>query len=114
MKSRPNVSLLSCEALIMFAKNKTAEWPAEKGEKETAAVLAHARKSRNTSRKNSEGDREKSRRLEILRKHQEVERKRQDRLRKLECYTDSIIIHGLWQSSEQVDELILLYKSESK
>ena len=46
MKERINVSLLTCEALIMFAKNKTAEWLAEKGDKETAADLAHARKSR--------------------------------------------------------------------
>ena len=46
MKARPNISLLTCEAFIMFAKNKTAEWLSEKGDMETAAVLAHARKSR--------------------------------------------------------------------
>ena len=96
MKAKPNVSLLTYEALIMFAKNKTAEWLTEKG---------FIRRQRGIK---------EARRLETLRKQQEEERKRQDRLRKLECHTDAIVTHGLWQSLKQVDELLLLYKTKSQ
>ena len=54
------------------------------------------------------------RRQETLRKQQKAEQMRQERLRKLQEYTDEITQHGLWQSEEQVKRLLTLYNSKSE
>ena len=117
MKNKPNVSILSCEAYVMFSKNKTSDWLNGKSKQDVEKILSEARKEASATRKEFQ-ERHKTilefRRQETLRKQQKAEQMRQERLRKLQEYTDEITQHGLWQSEEQVKRLLTLYNSKSE
>ena len=46
MKCKPNISVISCEAYVMFSKNNTLQWLEGKTDKEQASLLAAARQER--------------------------------------------------------------------
>ena len=117
MKNKPNVSILSCEAYVMFSMNKTSEWLNGKSEQDVEKILSEARREASSTRKEFQ-ERHKNilefRRQETLRKQEKAEAHRLEKLRKLQEYTDQIVDHGLWQSEEQVQRLLNLYDSKSE
>ena len=51
MTTKPSISVIACEAYIMFAQNKTMEWLERKSDKEMDILMAQARKETKTVKK---------------------------------------------------------------
>ena len=119
MKTKPNVSINSCEAYIMFSKNRTKDWLDQKSPDEVAKILSSARKQANSVQRQFR-ERHKqimeARRLETIRKQQKMklkdEAQRREKLRKLQEFTDEIITYGLWQCEGEVHTMLKMYESE--
>lgn len=106
LREKPNVSMIANEAYVMFVHNKTLQWLQEKCGQEKSSLLKNARKDVKEARKKFR-DRvleiERQRRLILEQKEKEREAAEKKRLKRLEEYTNSIFLWGLWQSEEQVE-----------
>jgi hypothetical protein len=106
LREKPNVSMIANEAYVMFVHNKTLQWLQEKCGQEKSSLLKNARKDVKEAHKKFR-DRvleiERQRRLILEQKEKEREAAEEKRLKKLEDYTSSIFLWGLWQSEEQVE-----------
>ncbi|MEW8341024.1 MAG: hypothetical protein AB2708_14345, partial [Candidatus Thiodiazotropha taylori] len=106
LRKKPNISVLSSEAYVMFTANKTKQWLESKDENKQQRLVTLACRDMNKVRENF-----KTRKLEILQKQQQMLREKMEKVEELELkrvarlqgFTDKIIYYGLWQSIETVD-----------
>ncbi|KAK3091774.1 hypothetical protein FSP39_022550 [Pinctada imbricata] len=107
LRYRPNSTLLTNEAFLLYSHNKTREWLDSLNEKERNKMLTSARKEGKEIRKVFK-DRLKEierRRIEDMkRKAEELERKEKKRLKDAENMKNDICYYGLWQNRQQVEE----------
>ncbi|XP_060557311.1 uncharacterized protein LOC132717769 [Ruditapes philippinarum] len=115
MRTKPSISTLAAESCIMFLNNKTSEWLKSKKEHERKELIENASKNVKNVKaayKNRLCEIKQNRRLkqqELMMKKQHLERERVERQTK---YTENMIRHGLWQSTEEVENMLASYQSE--
>ena len=109
---RPNASVLANEAYIMYSFNKTSLWLQNLPADERNLYLEQSRKDGKLIR---EKFKKRLKAIEIQRleeqKKKQLENERHERLRieKAENLTKDICYYGLWQTHQQVDEVIASY-----
>lgn len=116
LKSKPNLSTLAAEAYITFSNNKTLNWLLNKPELERNILIEEATKNVKTVRKKFKQRRkeiEESRRLALEKAIKKREDIQQEKIKKQEEYTKSILNHGLWQTSNEIDSMLLSYKTKT-
>ncbi len=114
MREKPNITTIASEAFIMFSHNKTSEWLETKSPTDKDKLLAAARKSVKSARREFKARQlaiQEARRLAVAEKLQQAEALRLRRLQKREKQTSDIIFWGLWQSEEQVTNSLLTITS---
>ncbi len=105
LRYRPNASLLVNEAFIMYSLNNTRDWLDSLPDDEKEDLIKDCRKQGRQYRKQF---RERCAAIHVDRlrrlqnKHDEMQRKQTNLLRKKEALTDKIVYYGLWQTEEQV------------
>ncbi len=103
MSTRPNISLLACEAYIMYSKNWTHDWLCNKAPEDTAKLIRQATKIIRQQFKERHqqilADRRQTRHDKIAKE----EENRRKKLQLLEKYACDIIDHGLWQTEREVE-----------
>lgn len=100
----------------MFLNNKTLSWLESKDTQEQQELMKKASKGVKNLR-----DKYKSRLKEIEENRSRVinetiarrEDLRREKLRKQELYTTNILKHGLWQSENHIDNMVLSYVKKS-
>ena len=113
LREKPNISIISQEAYIMFCHNKTLKWLEGKNAREKSELLSEARKDVKKLRSMFLQRRieiEERRKILLREKFEAAENKEQRRVQKLENFTNEILTWGLWQSVEDVDFHLSLYK----
>ena len=105
VRVRPNATILTNEAFLMFSYNKTGKWLESLNPEEREKVIAEARRETPAFRNQfKERQREiENRRKEALEeKKKAIEKKRTKGIKEKENYTNEILYYGLWQNSESV------------
>ena len=117
LREKPNATTLCLEAMILFANNKTSAWLDAKTPEEKEDLL---KKARNLSPEFKRLYRLRKQRLleersKILQaKHLQLEQMRQKKLQEKERLTENILMYGLWQSKEQVNEQLSKLKTKKE
>ena len=115
LREKPNATTLSIEGMILFSNNKTARWLNSKSEEERQQLMQKARTLAPEFRKQY-----KLRKLNLLQerarilqaKKMELERMREKRLKEKEELTQSILLYGLWQSTQDIEKGLSLLKTK--
>lgn len=115
LRSKPNITTLATESYIMFLNNKTMDWLNAKEETEKNELIGRASKQIQKYKVNY-----KARLHEINRKKQEKiqekvrqkEKQERERLKKQTEYTNNIVMHGLWQCRNEVDNMLSSYSND--
>ncbi|XP_060574411.1 uncharacterized protein LOC132732081 [Ruditapes philippinarum] len=116
LREKPNITILTGEAIIAFSHNKTLDWIMSKPEKERAELCISARKKTKELRQKfkvrvNEIKIEMKRNVELkLLKEKELQ---QRKLQKQEELVNEIQLWGLWQSQEEVDSAISREKTKT-
>ena len=106
LREKPNATIMSLEAMIMFSNNKSAQWVAMLSDKQRQQLFKQAREMGPTFRKAF-----KSRRAALLEERSKIVREKQvaaakkkmkDR-KERENLTLDIFTMGLWQTSDQIE-----------
>jgi hypothetical protein len=115
LRQKPNSTLLAMEAYVLFCHNKTLEWINSKTDKERQQLMDFARKEKKVRQKFKERRNQihQERQRILQEKVLEEERKKTARIKKLENYTNQILIWGLWQTEEEVDQELSRSKTQS-
>ncbi|WAR31189.1 hypothetical protein MAR_033731, partial [Mya arenaria] len=108
LRTKPNISNLAAEASIMFANNNTLEWLQSKI---TASRNVPSMRRKYKERIDTIKEQRRIKLQEIIRKKEQAER---DRIEKQENYTREIIIHGLWQSQAEIDQMLASYETNQQ
>ena len=117
LHQKPNASTLCLEGMILFANNKTSKWLDSKSPEERQELFKKARaiapefKELYRMRRVSMLE-ERSKMLQA--KQLELERMRLKKLKEKEHLTESIVIYGLWQTREQVNENLSKLKTKKE
>ena len=117
LREKPNATTLCLEGMILFANNKTSAWLDSKTQDEKQDLL---KKARSLSPEFKQLYRLQKQRLlkercKILQAKQlQLEQMRQKNLREKETLTENILIYGLWQSKEQVNEQLRKLKTKKE
>ncbi|MEW8340540.1 MAG: hypothetical protein AB2708_11880 [Candidatus Thiodiazotropha taylori] len=115
LREKPNISIISQEAYVMFCHNKTLQWLQSKNTKDKCELLSAARRDVKKVRSLFQLRRteiEERRKLLLREKFAAAEEREKRRVQKLENYTNDIIDWGLWQSVQDVDYHVSLYKTK--
>ncbi|XP_071149165.1 uncharacterized protein [Mytilus edulis] len=115
IREKPNSTVLAMESYVLFCHNKTLEWLSNKPAGERHSLLEMARKDEKKMREKFKARKkviELERQQILQEKIQETERKKEARLKKVEHYTNQVLIWGLWQSEEEVDQALLGLKTK--
>lgn len=117
LRYRPNATLLTNEAYLLYSHNKTRQWLESLSPDEKDRLLTNIRKEGKDVREKFK-ERLKlieAKRLEIQqerrRKLEESERKR---IQNMEEMTNAVCYYGLWQSQEQVNEGLAKLKTDKE
>ncbi|KAI0241600.1 hypothetical protein LSAT2_023486, partial [Lamellibrachia satsuma] len=105
MKIRPNATILSNEAFLLYSHNRTSEWLASLNRTEKDKMLTEARQASRKTKREFLKRRKiivEKRHLALVKKQEELEKKRANILKEKERLTDKIVYYGLWQSSHEV------------
>mgnify|MGYP006953838576 CR=1 FL=1 len=109
MVAKPNISVLSLEAFMMFAHNKTLRWLNSKDPAQERKLIGEAMRERKFVLKLFQ-DRHKriqqARHDAIQAKIRKEEETKRQKLLQLQEYTDAIVSHGLWQSTAEVENML--------
>ena len=109
VRVRPNASILTNEAFLMFSFNKTGEWLTGLPTQERDQVIEQARRGTMDFRQKF-ADRKKEierRRSEALaQKKIAIAKKRDKVLKDKENFTNEILYYGLWQTVTDVEKLL--------
>ena len=117
LRYRPNATLLTNEAYLMYSHNKTREWLESLPDEERNKLIDNARKQGKSARMKFK---ERLRAIEAKRLEIQEERKRklevteQKRRQELEELTNNVCYYGLWQSIEQVNEGLATLDTENE
>jgi len=57
---------------------------------------------------------EKNRKIVMNERIAKREQLRRDKIRKQEQFTNDILVHGLWQSETEIDNMVLSYKKKQR
>jgi len=117
LRTKPNMSTLAAEASIMFLNNRTMDWLNSQNEEEKQELIKKASKSVKRIRQNYKrrlSEIEERRRVAVQEQIRIKEAARLEKLRLQEEYTKDIINHGLWQSENEVDNMLLSYQKSSE
>ena len=116
LREKPNATILSLEALILFNNNQTSKWLDEKEPSVRAELLANARKCGLEFKRQY-----KVRKRKMLEERNEILRAKQAALAHLqekkvmekEQLTQAMMVYGLWQTKEQIAQGIAKCKSNT-
>ena len=117
IREKPNSTMLSLEAHILFSNNKTSEWLHSKSKEELKQLMESARKVC------PEHKRKFKERLADIAAHRLETQKQRERdkqaaeqriLQEKERITTEIVDHGLWLTTADVDDGLSSLKSETK
>ena len=115
---KPNVSILSLEALMLFCNNKTASWLNDKSPAERCELLHKARSSSSGLKQQYQVRRKKliENCAKLLQaKQASLLRLREKKVREKENLTKAVMKFGLWQNEQHaVDGLAKLKSKTSK
>lgn len=117
MRIKPNSSILSHEAQIMFRKNETSKWLDSIPETDRSSILKNAYKETQvlkTEHKQLEEDIKAYKAETLADKTKKIENKRAKDFQEKENLTNSMLYYGLWQSVQQVDLQIQTIKSKTE
>ena len=116
LREKPNATILSLEAMILFCNNKTAEWLNSKTATERGELLRKARscmsdlKHRYQVRKKQLlEDRVKS----LQAKQAALLHLQEKKLREKENLMQAVMVYGLWQTEQQVKDGLTKLKTKS-
>ena len=115
LREKPNATTLSLEGMILFANNQTSQWLDSKPAEEKQDLIKKARSLAPEFKQLYKLRRQKllEERSKMLQAKQlQLERMRQKKLKEKEQLTQNIVMYGLWQSREQVDEKLGAIKTE--
>ena len=116
LREKPNASLLALEGHILFSTNKTSKWLAQQTLQKRESLLASARKLAPAHRAEFKERLlmiEQQRRAMLQKKQDDIRMKEQKVLQEKEKLTSEIVLIGLWQTKDDVEQLLRL-KSEKK
>ena len=117
LRCKPNLSIIAGEAYIMFANNKTLQWLQSKDSGDRARLLTEASKERKAVHiafKARQRAIEDSQRATVEAKIRKQEAATQQRLKLQQQYTANIIHYGLWQTPDEVDNMLASYPSNAQ
>ena len=107
LRYRPNATLLTNEAYLMYSHNKTRKWLADLPKDEKEKLIEESRKEGKVIRRQfkvrlSEIE---AKRLDIQnQRRRQMEERERKRLKNLETFTADVCFYGLWQSAQQIEE----------
>ena len=116
LRLKPNIITIAAESYIMFLNNQTVNWLNQNDEKERNSLIKKASfqvQKYEINYKCRLHEINKSKQVKIQEKVKLKEKQDRDRLRKQTEYTENIVLHGLWQSESEIDN-ILSYNSENE
>ena len=105
LREKPNASVLSLEAMILFSNNKTAKWLSDKDPAERSELLQKAKASAPELKKQYQARKKRllEERADILQaKQAALIRMQEKKVREKENLTQAIMIYGLWQNEQQM------------
>ena len=114
VRVRPNATILTNGAFLMFAYNKTGEWLESLSATTREEVIDQARRStREFKRKFKERQVaiENQRKEALAEKKRAIEKKLGKDLKEKGDYTSQIIYYGLWQTSDEVKNKLSQYNA---
>ena len=109
LREKPNITTIASEAYIMFSHNHTLEWLKSKSKAEKSIILFEARKGVKPARaafKKRQQEIQEERIKSIKEKMKKAEEIKKKALQLKEKRTTDIIYWGLWQTEEQVDNVL--------
>ena len=115
--TKPSLKSLAAESCIVFLNNKTLKWLHSKDQVERDKLINSASKSVKELKLKYKAriqDIEQKRKIAIQEKIIQKENAERERLRRQEQTTSDIVIHGLWQSESEVDNMLASYESEKQ
>ena len=116
LREKPNASLLSLEAMILFSNNKTARWLNEKSEAERSKLLQNARACGPELKKQYQARKKRllEERAEILQAKQAALMHLQEKkIKEKEKLTLTMMIYGLWQNEQQMQAGLMKLKTKT-
>ena len=116
LREKPNASILSLEALILFCNNKTASWLNDKSPTEHCELLHKARSSSSGLKQQYQVRRKKliEDRAKLLQAIQaSLLRLREKKVREKENLTKAVMKFGLWQNEQHVVDSLAKLKSKT-
>ena len=115
--TKPSLKSLAAESCIVFLNNKTLKWLHSKDQVEREKLINSSSKSVKELKLKYKAriqDIEQKRKIAIQEKIIQKENAERERLRRQEQTTKDIVIHGLWQSESEVDNMLASYESEKQ
>ena len=117
LRFKPHISTLASEAYVAFSINKTGQWLKEMSEEDSNAIVAAARKEVANIRRQFKQRQtiiKEKRKEKLLEQRRVKEAADARKVQKQEEITNSVIFYGLWQSEEQVDNMVLALPTKSE
>lgn len=116
LRTKPNISTLAVESCIIFVNNKTLNWLEAKPECERNNLIHPASKGIKElkARFGTRVHESEEKRIAIQKKIIQKENAEKEKIRKQECTTNNILLHGLWQSEPEVDNMLHSYENEKR
>ena len=116
LREKPNASILSLEAMILFSNNKTAKWLNEKSEAERSKLLQKARACGPELKNQYQAHKKQlvEERAGILQaKQAALMRLQEKRVQEKEKLTQTMMIYGLWQNEQQMQAGLMKLKTKT-
>ena len=116
LREKPNASVLSLEAMILFSNNKTGKWLNEKLPSERSELLRKARAHAPELRHLYQARKKKllSERARVLQaKELALKCLQEKKVQEKEKLTQAMMIYGLWQTDKQMKEGLVKLKSKT-
>ena len=117
MVTKPSISTIACEAYAMCSNNKSMQWLDGKTAQDIDRLLTEARRETRCviSKFRTRHKEIQTARYEAV--QQKLAKEREARRRKLqerEKYTDDIVLYGLWQSPDEVNNMVQSFSSKKE
>ena len=115
LREKPNITILTGEAIIAFCHNKTMDWIMSTTVKEREELCTSARKNTNELRRKFK-ERANEIKMQVRRniemKLAKEKEQQQKKLQRAEDLVNEIQLWGLWQSGEEVDSALKRIKTQ--
>lgn len=117
MRTKPSLKTLAAESCIMFINNKTLQWLQSKEQTERDLLINSATKIVKDLQfkfRARAHEIEQKRKIAIQEKIIQKENALREKVRKQEQTTNEIVIHGLWQTELEIDNMLASYETEKE